>query len=102
MPYLKRINNLPLINHISYKYAQVSDIGPSWSSCLTRRTYEPCFMKKRLNVSAKTYQLWAACVGPAVRPGSNFLTLVRFSACQKIFVTHNTVGCWTKMDFMDL
>ena len=35
MPYLKRINSLPLINHISYKYAQVSDIGPSWSSCLT-------------------------------------------------------------------
>ena len=34
MPYLKRINSLPLINHISYKYAQVSDIGPSWSSCL--------------------------------------------------------------------
>ena len=33
MPYLKRINSLPLINHISYKYAQVSDIGPSWSSC---------------------------------------------------------------------
>ena len=35
MPYLKRINSLPLINHISYKYAQVSDIGPSWSSCLS-------------------------------------------------------------------
>ena len=35
MPYLKRINSLPLINHISYKYAQVSDIGPSWSSCYT-------------------------------------------------------------------
>ena len=35
MPYLKRINSLPLINHISYKYAQVSDIGPSWSSCST-------------------------------------------------------------------
>ena len=34
MPYLKRINSLPLINHISYKYTQVSDIGPSWSSCL--------------------------------------------------------------------
>ena len=33
MPYLKRINSLPLINHISYKYAQVSDVGPSWSSC---------------------------------------------------------------------
>ena len=33
MPYLKRINSLPLINHISYKYTQVSDIGPSWSSC---------------------------------------------------------------------
>ena len=33
MPYLKKINSLPLINHISYKYAQVSDIGPSWSSC---------------------------------------------------------------------
>ena len=33
MPYVKRINSLPLINHISYKYAQVSDIGPSWSSC---------------------------------------------------------------------
>ena len=33
MPYLKRIKSLPLINHISYKYAQVSDIGPSWSSC---------------------------------------------------------------------
>ena len=33
MPYLKRMNSLPLINHISYKYAQVSDIGPSWSSC---------------------------------------------------------------------
>ena len=37
MPYLKRINSLPLINHISYKYAQVSDIGPSWSSCYSRR-----------------------------------------------------------------
>ena len=36
MPYLKRINSLPLINHISYKYAQVSDIGPSWSSCLLK------------------------------------------------------------------
>ena len=35
MPYLKRINSLPLINHISYKYAQVSDIGPSWSSCFS-------------------------------------------------------------------
>ena len=33
MPYLKRINSLPLINHISYKHTQVSDIGPSWSSC---------------------------------------------------------------------
>ena len=33
MPYLKRINSLPLINHISYKYAQVSHIVPSWSSC---------------------------------------------------------------------
>ena len=37
MPYLKRINSLPLINHISYKYAQVSDIGPSWSSCFLFR-----------------------------------------------------------------
>ena len=37
MPYLKRINSLPLINHISYKYAQVSDIGPSWSSCLQNK-----------------------------------------------------------------
>ena len=36
MPYLKRINSLPLINHISYKYAQVSDIGPSWSSCFVK------------------------------------------------------------------
>ena len=42
MPYLKRINSLPLINHISYKYAQVSDIGPSWSSCSL--SYGP-FMK---------------------------------------------------------
>ena len=33
MPYLKRINSLPLINQVSYKYTQVSDIGPSWSSC---------------------------------------------------------------------
>ena len=36
MPYLKRINSLPLINHINiyiYKYTQVSDIRPSWSSC---------------------------------------------------------------------
>ena len=39
MPYLKRINSLPLINHISYKYAQVSDIGPSWSSCLFFASY---------------------------------------------------------------
>ena len=38
MPYLKRINSLPLINHISYKYAQVSDIGPSWSSCWSLRS----------------------------------------------------------------
>ena len=39
MPYLKRINSLPLINHISYKYAQVSDIGPSWSSCSSYYLY---------------------------------------------------------------
>ena len=39
MPYLKRINSLPLINHISYKYAQVSDIGPSWSSCYLAQNY---------------------------------------------------------------
>ena len=39
MPYLKRINSLPLINHISYKYAKVSDIGPSWSSCFKELVY---------------------------------------------------------------
>ena len=38
MSYLKRINSLPFINHISYKHTQVSDIGPSWSSCLLIRT----------------------------------------------------------------
>ena len=42
MPYLKRINSLPLINHISYKYAQVSDIGPSWSSCFLRIDVKHC------------------------------------------------------------
>ena len=40
MPYLKRINSLPLINHVSYKYTQVSDIGPSWSSCLFQLSNE--------------------------------------------------------------
>ena len=44
MPYLKRINSLPLINHISYKYAQVSDIGPSWSSCCNCNKLDVVFL----------------------------------------------------------
>ena len=52
MPYLKRINSLPLINHISYKYA--SDIGPSWSSCLMKKSSDFC-TTKIVNVECEFY-----------------------------------------------
>ena len=64
MPYLKRINSLPLINHISYKYAQVSDIGPSWSSC---------FSSPEHRMLTELLRLLTVRRCPSVRSVQNFL-----------------------------
>ena len=64
MLYLKRINSLPLINHISYKYAQVSDIGPSWSSCLW------CAVRKKIAELGKNYTFFGLGMGLKFGPAA--------------------------------